>query len=212
MSKRWAFNMSSSLSAQSLVPLYSLDSLGSLFQGLIVSRYQSSFGSSQRVVQVRNLDRLFVDSDLETMVLNAPKLSRYRLLEGDVILSVRGVSQKASMVSSEVKGCIAGQNLAVFRSSSESQRPVNSLYLVALFRSQWLQPSLSRLYGQSSGTRSLSLSQLRQLKVPVPEPDIQSKIAELFKATEEFTIATLDGLKARQKMTEIALFEIFKGI
>lgn len=204
--------MSSSLSARSLVPLYSLGSLGALFQGLIVSRYQSSFGSSERVVQVRNLDRLFVDPDLETMILNAPKLSRYRLLEGDVILSVRGVSQKASMVSSEVKGCIAGQNLAVFRSSSESQHPVNSLYLVALFRSQWLQPSLSRLYGQSSGTRSLSLSQLRQLKVPLPEPDIQAKIAALFKTTEEFTIATLDGLKARQQMTEIALFDIFQGI
>lgn len=187
----------------------SLESLGSVFQGLLLSRYQATDDASGRfypVVQLRDLDFISVAENLKSLCLNASpsSLKRYFLQEGDVVLTVRGTSQRASVVDSGTVGAVVGQNLAVFRSSSQELDP---LFLVVLLRSQWLEGRLSRLYGQSSGTRSLSLVQLRQLEIPVPELSVQRQVTQLFLAMESFTRATLGDLGSRQQLTELLLFK-----
>ena len=101
----------------------SLESLGSVFQGLLLSRYRATDDASGRfypVVQLRDLDFMSVAEKLEPFCLNASpsSLKRYFLQKGDVVLTVRGTSQRASVVDSRTVGAVVGQNLAVFRSSS----------------------------------------------------------------------------------------------
>jgi restriction endonuclease S subunit len=195
------------------VMLSALDSLGLLFQGLVINRYlaKTAAGESLRVVQVRDLDELHIARDLDVLSLEAPNLSRYLLQEGDVVLTVRGSSQKVSVVDGPIVGAIAGQNLAVFRpflASKELLVPINSLFLAVLLRSDWLSDSLSRVYSQSTSTRSLSLGQLRQLQVPVPSVEIQNEVATLFLATEQFRLATLKSLDSRQRLAELTLSKL----
>ena len=193
--------------------LSALDSLGLLFQGLVVNRYLSKTGAGEslRVVQVRDLDELHIARNLDVLSLEAPNLSRYLLQEGDVVLTVRGSSQKVSVVDGPIVGAIAGQNLAVFRpflASKELLVPINSLFLAVLLRSDWLADSLSRVYSQSTSTRSLSLGQLRQLQVPVPSVEIQNEVATLFLATEQFRLATLKSLDSSQRLAELTLSKL----
>lgn len=187
----------------------SLESLGSVFQGLLLSRYREtndSWGEFYRVVQIRDLDFLSVSEDLESLCLkDSSSLKRYLLQKGDVVLTVRGTSQRASVVDSRTVGAVIGQNLAVFRPLSQELDP---LFLVVLLRSQWLEGRLSRLYGQSTGTRSLSLAQLRQLQIPVPDLSVQRQVTELFLAMETFTRTTLGDLESRQQLAELSLFKV----
>lgn len=179
-----------------------LESLGQLFQGLTVSRYANNSGETERVVQIRHLDHYYVDSDLDFLKLNAPNLERYCLQSNDVVLTIRGTVKKASVVNAETENAIVGQNLAVFRPISEK---INPLYLVVILRSQWIDNSLSKLYGQSTGTRSVSLKQLKQLEIPVLERERQIKIAELFYALEEMAIASQKAVEARMQVAESSL-------
>ena len=186
--------------------LMTLESLGSLFQGLLLTRYLSdSPGAiSCPVVQVRDLDSLYIGGALESFSLRAPNLKRYCLEPGDVVLSVRGSSQRVSVVDGMSVGAIAGPNLAVFRPSEK----LDSLFLAVLLRSDWLSGALSRLYGQSSGTRSVSLTQLRLLEIPVPSLAVQREVGALFLALERFRMATLGTLESRQQLAELSLIKL----
>ncbi len=188
--------------------LMALDSLGSLFQGLLLTRYLSDKPEaiSLRVVQVRDLEALYIDGELESfsLLVSSSSLQRYVLREGDVVLSVRGSSQRVSVVSQGSVGAIAGPNLAVFRPSA----CLDSLFVAVLLRSDWLSGALSRLYGQSSGTRSLSLAQLRLLEVPVPSMAVQREVGALFMALERFRMATLGTLESRQQLAELSLVKL----
>ncbi|MEB3308820.1 MAG: restriction endonuclease subunit S [Snowella sp.] len=192
---------------------YPLDSLGLFFQGLVVNRYLASgtTGRSLRVVQTRDLDELYVSLSLDVFSLEVPNLSRYSLQIGDVVMTVRGSSQKVSVVNGGVVGAIAGQNLAVFRPSltpKDSPVPINPLFLAVLLRSQWFAASLSRVYRQSTATRSLNLKQLRQMEVPVPSLEVQQDLATLFLATEQFQLATLQSVVSRQRLAELTLSKV----
>lgn len=188
--------------------LMALDSLGSLFQGLLLTRYLSDKPEaiSLRVVQARDLECLYVAGNLESfsLLVSSSSLKRYVLRKGDVVLSVRGSSQRVSVVDQCSVGAIAGTNLAVFRPSER----LDSLFLAVLLGSDWLSGALSRLYGQSSGTRSVSLAQLRLLEVPVPSLAVQREVGALFLALERFRMATLGTLESRQQLAELSLIKL----
>lgn len=188
--------------------LMALDSLGSLFQGLLLTRYLSDKPEaiSLRVVQARDLEGLYIGEKLElfSLLVSSSSLKRYVLQKGDVVLSVRGASQRVSVVDEVAVGAIAGTNLAVFRPSER----LDSLFLAVLLGSDWLSGALSRLYGQSSGTRSVSLAQLRLLEVPVPSLAVQREVGALFLALERFRMATLGTLESRQQLAELSLIKL----
>ena len=81
--------------------------------------------------------------------------------------------------------------------------------MVAILNSEWfIQHQLSSITGLST-VNSISLFQLRKLKIPVPDQDIQKKIADLFFTLEEIKTSSLKALEIRQKLAESSLFELF---
>ncbi len=188
-------------------PVLPLEQLVHIFQGITLSRYQNDEGSFEQVVNARNLEHLYVEGDLSIVKLNASNLAQYRLYPGDVVITIRGTSLKASVVAKEVEGSLVGQNLAVLRLSKH----IHPVYLAVVMRSKWLEQQLAKLYSQSSGTQLLKISQLRDLKIPLPDLDTQNKLAQLFIATERYTRSTLEVLAMRNNLTEFALSQILEG-
>lgn len=178
-----------------------------IFQGISLSRYRDDTGSPERIINVRNLDWLYVADNLSVEPLNVPNLDKHQLKTGDVIITIRGMPLRASVVAEQVQGSLAGQNLAVLRPQQEI---INPVYLAMVMRSEWLALSLEKFYVSSTGTQLLKLAQLRNFQIPLPGLATQGKLAQLFLATERATRITLEKLETRQRQTELILSQILE--
>lgn len=185
-------------------PLFLLEQLAQIQQGITLSRYQDEQGSLERIINSRDLEQLHIGSNLSMVNLSASNLSQYRLQAGDVVVAIRGTPLKASVVTDETQNSLAGQNLAVLRPNAD----INPVYLAVLMRSLWLQQQLNTLYSQSSGTKLLKISQLREIKIPVPNLKTQNQLAQLFLTTERYTRISLEAIETRNRLAHLALSEI----
>ena len=194
---------------------FPLKVLGELSQGVLLQRYLSQQGEPGAqhllVVQPRDLDNLLVEEDgLQSEYLLPTSSPSFSLKEGDILITVKGASQKAAVIGSSAVGAVAAQNMAVVHLSSGFKYPVSPLYLAGLLRSEAFQQKLSRLYRQSTGTRSISLKQLRELMIPIPDLEQQQLLVDAFLALERFRLASLWALEARQNALEQSLWELLQ--
>jgi restriction endonuclease S subunit len=187
--------------------VFRLGELVQISQGITLSRYRNDEGAQERIVNARNLDQLYIEGDLSIEQLRVSNLAQYQLKTDDVVIAIRGTPIKAAVVTPEVEGSLAGQNLAMLRPKSKD---INPLYLAVVLCSKWLERSLATLYGQSSATQLISIAQLRKLQIPIPDLATQNKIAELFLSAERARKITLEALETRQRLTEFTLFQILE--
>lgn len=191
--------------SKQILPLKSLTE--QIFQGISLSRYRDEKGSPERIVNVRDLEELYVTDELSVEQLTVPNLDKHQLNTGDVVIAIRGMPLRASVITDQLQGSLAGQNLAVLRPSLEK---VNPVYLAVVMRSEWLARSLEKFYASSTGTQLLKLAQLRNLEIPLPGLATQGKLAQLFLATERATRITLEKVETRQRQTELILSRILE--
>jgi restriction endonuclease S subunit len=188
-----------------------LEELGQIFQGITLSRYQSHEGSSQRIVNVRDLEQLCLRNrdSFSQAQLKLSDIERYQVRTHDVVIAIRGTLLKASVVKDEVQGSVAGQNVAVFRPNLDK---VNPLYIAVLMRSKWLKQSLNTLQRQSTTTLpAIRVSQLRTIEIPLPTLLIQNQIAQLFLLAERNAEILREELDTQKNIVEFTLFQIFEG-
>lgn len=194
---------------------FPLKSVGELYQGISLQRHlcQPNTPSSQHllIVQPRDLDNLLVEEEgLQSEYLLPTSSPSFSLREGDILITVKGTSQKAAVIGSSAVGAVAAQNMAMLRLSSGFKYPVSPLYLAGLLRSEAFQQKLSRLYRQSTGTRSISLKQLRELTIPIPNLEHQQLLVDAFLALKMFRLASLWAVEARQNTLERSLEELLQ--
>lgn len=182
-----------------------------IFQGLQASRYQDDDVAPYRMVNVRNLDGLSVDSDLSEEQLRREIPEQYLLRQGDVVVALRGSTLKASVVPNEAADSLASQNLAVIR----PQPTVDAVFLAGLLRSRWIQRILSGLYVQSGvqaqAVPVLTVKQLRELEIPLPSLEEQQKLAAAFLAAEQLERVTAEINATHQTLVEAALARTLGG-
>lgn len=188
------------------------DSSLTIFQGLQVARYQGEDLVPYQMVNVRNLEGLFVEGDLSEEALRRYDIpEHYFLRAGDVVIALRGSTLKASVVPTGISGALASQNLAVVRPGTE----LDSIFLAGLLRSRWMHRILSGLYVQSGvqayAVSVLTVKQLRELEIPLPSLEDQQKLAEVFQTLEHLQIVTSDILASNQNLAEAALASILGG-
>jgi len=188
-----------------------LDQIVRLTQGIQVTRYQAVNGINYRdyrLVTHRHLvDGFHLNGELDEVRLSSVDLSKYQLHTNNIVMIIRSKIGKSSLVTEDIEGSLADQNLAILQCRDTSK--ILPRYLVAILNSEWfVQHQLSSITGLST-VNSISLFQLRKLKIPVPDQDIQKKIADLFFTLEEIKTSSLKALEIRQKLAESSLFELF---
>lgn len=184
-----------------------LQKIGEIFQGITLSRYADDNGRPERVVSLSDLEYLYIERNPSVVQLRLSDLERYRIKTGDVVISNRGTLLKASVVTDKLEGSLASNNVAVIRPIVE----IDPVYLAVLMRSKWLEQQLATLYLQSSTIQLIPISQLRTLKIPLPNLETQNKLAQLFLATERANRITLEILDTRNNLSEFALFQTLEG-
>ena len=188
-------------------PFYKLDQLVRLTQGIPVSRHNDDFGTFCRLVSPRHLDGLTLNDSIDKIQLNID-LAKHGLVKNDIVVVLRYNIGKAALITEDFSGCLADHNLAILRCKNLSDVLPN--YLVSVLNSRWFYHNqLSAAITGSSAVISISLTQLRQLKIPVPDLITQSKLADLFFSLDNLKKSSLIALKIRQEITEESLFQLF---
>lgn len=181
-----------------------LEELGEVQQGATLSRFRHEGGNSLRVIQIRNLDKLEVASDLEEEKYLGEKVATYRVEVGQVLVSLRANPVKASVVPEPLKGCLAGSNLAIVK----PRQDVDPYYLAGLIRSDFINRRLSNLIG-GTVIPSLSVAVLRKAELPAVSAEYQSLLADAFRALDNYATLAAKVTERRGVRLEAQLEALF---
>jgi restriction endonuclease S subunit len=188
-------------------PFFKIDQIVRLTQGIPISRHKDNNGMFYCLVSPKHLDGLTLENSIDKVQLKNVDVSKHGLLKNDIVVVLRHDIGKAALITENFSGCLADKNLAVIRCKKSSYISPN--YLVSVLNSQWFyHTQLSAITG-SSTVISISLTQLRQLKIPVPDLITQTKLADLFFSLDKLKKSSLSALKVRQEITEESLFQLF---
>ena len=108
-------------------------------------------------------------------------LDSFRLLKGDVILSLKGQTHQAACIDEQTAGFFISSNLFSIRCDNR----ITPEYLVAYLNSE---SGLLELEKRTAGAVMMTLNQsvIKDLPVPVPSKQIQAQISEIFRLLQEY--------------------------
>jgi restriction endonuclease S subunit len=181
-----------------------LEKIAEVTQGATLSRLKDPKGKAVPVVQIRNLNTLEVGGDLEVGTFDVQKAGQYRAREGQVLVSLRGVPVKASVVPDREAEWMIGSNLAIIT----PQDNVDPYYLAGLLRSEFMNQKIDKLIGGVT-VASLSLKQLRLIELPLLVEEEQRVLSNAFRALDKYTLLTQELVRLRVQRTEAQLLKLF---
>ena len=142
-----------------------------------------------------------IDEDLPYIKSLDEKNLRYRLEDGDLIVSKTAAPIKTAVIKvPEGKTIIANGNMFVLRLKKDQIIPH---YLQAFFLSESGQSALDSI---SNGTvlKNISIESLRKMEIPVPDMETQKKIADEFEAKlQELRMLEKRSKRVRKELTSV---------
>lgn len=176
--------------------------------------------TSQRTVDTKNcnfinyVDLGSIDEDTNTINYkrienqDIPSRAKMHIAKGDFIFSgLAGSISSIALVDKQLENMVASTGFYVIKSSDE----YNVAYLFALFKTKFMQNLLVR-YASGAVMPSISSVELKNIKIPLPDKNIQDKIANYIleaiktaKTLKEEANRELED--AKQKVEKILLGE-----
>lgn len=137
----------------------------------------------------------------------ALELRRSEIKPDDVVIVAVGSSGKALKVPSELKRAIISQN---FNKVTCDDEIVNPLFFEFCFNSEIVQWQLRSIM-TNAGRTFLSLTNIKQIKIPVPPIDIQKKFENIIISVEK-NFSTLTGSNyLLNELTKSLIQKVFNG-
>lgn len=154
-------------------------------------------------LRVGDLNRLSIELDLRSVAHVRPPVgaegARTMLQEGDIVMSITADVGMVGVVPSGLGDAYVNQHLALVRLKPESLLPRFAAY--ALLNPEGLQRAVQGIaYGATKA--SLSLSQLRELRLPVPPIEVQRRIVAKLDEMLAKTRAAREQLEAVPALVE----------
>ncbi len=153
-------------------------------------------------LHLKNISDGYVDDELPNLSTLDPKLEKYCINDGDVLISKLGTPTFKVAVAEVPEGrkVLANGNLYVL---SVDREKINPFYLVAFFSSPTGKELLAR---EVVGTAisNLPIKGLSAIKIPLEDAERQKVIADAFLAkTDEIKVLKLRLSRARQEITDL---------
>jgi restriction endonuclease S subunit len=185
--------------------------LGSLvtdiFTGVVLSK-QRQGELSKSIVKIINtrdiLDGILLRrEELDDVGLSASQTKRYRVQDGDVLISARG-GFKVGRIGHEHSGTIAGPNLVVVRPGPE----LESWLLYSFLRHPLIQTNIQRRSVKTT-VASINIDTIADLRMKVPNISRQRKLAQVIELAErQYILGTQIAESRRVLGHEIAASEM----
>ena len=154
-----------------------------------------------RYLNLGNITDGSIDEELPCLKELDPKLERYCLKTGDLLLSKNGAPYKAAVAEvPEGQKILANGNLYIIKLNTEKMDPY---YAAAFLNSPDGKETLARA---SKGTviPNLPLSELRAIKLPLETAETQARVAAAYRAKlEEIGVLKLRLARAREELVDL---------
>lgn len=187
-----------------------LSELVEILTGLPLRRQQADNADATEypVIRLKNLTDNWVLNDAEALdrmrLEGGAKLMRYRVQEGDVLVTSRGTVTNAAMVGKDVEGAIVSANILILR-------PTGGLSSGALLA--WLQtPRVQHdLQAHSRGSTVLVVSRadIGKLMVPVLSEEAQAHAGSLVESMAANEAALQEISALRMQVGRMTLAQLF---
>jgi len=122
----------------------------------------------------------FIDADTHNL------LRRSQLREGDILFSIAGALGRSTVVQASWLPANTNQAFAVIRPSQHSQ--IDPRYLLWALRSDAIQTRVAEINVRAAQA-NLSLAQVREFEIAIPEPQNQGRIANVLDDATDLTAA-----------------------
>ena len=128
-----------------------------------------------------------------------PRIDRYRVEAGDIVLTCRGTQLKIALVPEDMSGVVISSNLIAVRPGPQLVPWV----LFAFLQGPQGQAALLRRSRSSNLSIALSPKSVGQIVVPVPPMEIQERIAALMRSAEENYVAAIRAARRRRTVAQL---------
>ena len=163
----------------------------------MTSNSQTNF----QYLMLSNIQDGVIEQNLPYLTSIDPKHKKYCLEDGNLILSKNGIPYKAAVVSLQNgQRILASGNLYILRLD---RRKVNPYFLKAYFESERGADALKRI-SVGASIPNISLEQLKNLCIPLPDMETQNSLATLYQAAQDKVITLRQELnEAVEKLRHI---------
>lgn len=184
-----------------------LGALCDVFQGTYLKKQPAEVGVHATMIRVQHLSSLELSGEFASEEVTASKnLDRFRVSPGQVVVALRSWPLRASVVGDPQQGWVVNSNFAVLTMKGA----VDPIFLAGLLRSEAFSQRVVPNHA-GSALPSLSVSQLKQLAIPVVPMEVQRQLRAVFLAFERYQRATWRLLQDRERQVEAYLAEIVEG-
>ncbi|WP_075831048.1 restriction endonuclease subunit S [Deinococcus marmoris] len=177
--------------------------LGTLSQGVTLTRYTSDGGQERRVLQVTNLTGIHVepkDGD-RFEKFDDVRIADFLARTGQILIALRTSSLKASVVPDGLNDAVISNNLTVL----DVDRAIAHPYFVAgLLRSELMQRVVAPMF-TGSVIQNIPLAKFKTLEIVLPDLTEQDAIAEAIAAQDVYRVQTHRVTELMSERIEAAL-------
>lgn len=140
---------------------------------------------------------------------NVPDIRRYTVYPDDVVLTSRGTKFKVAVIPEKLSQAVISYNLMAIRVNPDRILPE---YVAAYLKTSHGQKKIFARVTSSHNTQIvLSVSNVADIKIPVPALDIQRKIVQAIKALEtQYAVGIESARLARAMQNQIILDTVHK--
>ena len=125
-------------------------------------------------VRAGEVNDLLIDSDSCDRVAAKGDVSTYAAQSGDILMTRAGTVGRVALVQDDTAPLILGSN--VLKISITDKTRISPKFLLAVLRSDYGQKQIEMFTGGST-IRTISVSGLRQIKIPIPPSEEQERVA-----------------------------------
>ena len=181
-----------------------LEEVATFFRGFNVSAKDESPEGEYKVVRISDVQdgQLLAKNVARYNVTNNAKLDAYKLLQGDVIVSIRGQAIKVAIISVDDENLLLSQNFMGIRCGTR----LNAYYLKMYLESPVGQFILSKsLTGTAVPT--LNKKDLMELKIPKLTIDEQELIVSKYIEKEQHTLQKIKELEQQLLDSKVEVYK-----
>jgi len=181
-----------------------LEEVSTFFRGFNVSAKDESPEGDYKVVRISDVQdgQLLVKNVARYNITNNAKLELYKLLRGDVIVSIRGQAIKVAIVSVDDENLLLSQNFMGIRCGKRLNASYLKMYLESPVGQFILSKSLT-----GTAVPTLNKKDLMELKIPILTIEEQELIVSQFIEKEQNALQTIKELQ--QQLLDSKL-EVYK--
>ena len=180
-----------------------ISELGTLSQGVTLTRYTSDKGRERRVLQVTNVSGVHVepkDGD-RFEKFDDVRIGDFLARKGQVLIALRTSSLKASVIPDGLNDAVVSNSLTVLE---VNEAIANPYFVAGLLRSKVMQRAVAPLF---TGTtiQGIPLAKFKTIEIALPELVEQNAIAEAIAAHDDYRVQVFKAAALMSERIEASL-------